>query len=175
MVRTAKRTGKAITAPIPTGHAIPGVATPAGSAGPVFRSLADHFVQRKADGKVIEVDLKEQRLVAREGEQVKMDVACVCGADQTPTPAGSFRIGKKSKNYVNRNGTKMPFSLFFDLKRGIAIHQGWHPLTKVQSFFKRHRVPGFGYTGSHGCVRLQGSDAETLYAWTPEQTPVQVR
>lgn len=66
----------------------------------------------------------------------------------------------------------MNYAMFFTTT-GEAIHQS--NFVGPESYLKAWG-PDFltKYLGSHGCVRLSESDAETLFDWAPYGTPVEI-
>jgi lipoprotein-anchoring transpeptidase ErfK/SrfK len=89
------------------------------------------------------------------------------GKHSTPTPLGQFYIWEKLRSqtmigpdYVQPN---VPWVSYFD-HSGDAIHGNYWQPSGV-----------FGNTNtSHGCVGVQGSEAEWVYNWAPIGTPVLV-
>ncbi len=117
--------------------------------------------------KAIVVDLHRQWLYAYEGGRLVHNMPAVTGKSHKPTPIGIHAIGWKSEDYKSREfNVPMPYSMFFVVKRGIAIHGstaiGW-----------RWRANRFGANlGSAGCVGLTEQNAKMLFDWAPPKTPV---
>lgn len=69
------------------------------------------------------------------------------------TPTGKFRALRKQLLRISQDpealGARMPYSILFEDKRGLAFHQ--------------YALPG--RPASHSCIRLLLSDAEKLYHW----------
>lgn len=66
------------------------------------------------------------------------------GSKKNPTPTGAFTVDWKSRKWHSRQyDAAMPYAIFYH--RGAALHQG---------VMRGH---------SHGCVRLNESDAKFLY------------
>lgn len=65
----------------------------------------------------------------------------------------------------------MNYAMFFK-NTGEALHQYHGPAPWSLLRLGRSLT---SWVGSHGCVRLQESDARTLYGWAPVGTKVEVR
>jgi lipoprotein-anchoring transpeptidase ErfK/SrfK len=120
----------------------------------------------------IVVDLTDQQVTASEAGKVFHICECVSGDADHPTPTGKFKINRKHHPYISRKyKVPMNYAMFFTTT-GEALHQYHGPapwwLLRI----------GRGITklvGSHGCVRLQESDAEKLYQWARIGASVEVR
>lgn len=115
--------------------------------------------------KWIEVNLKEQKLKAWDGNTLFLETPVSTGLPWTPTPTGEFRIwiklrytkmeGGSGKYYYNL--PNVPYVMFFENKnvpgwKGYGLHGTyWHN--------------DFGRVHSHGCVNLPTPMAEKLYYW----------
>lgn len=139
-------------------------------------------------GKWIDVDLGNQILRAMIGNRAIRRMNCSTGIQGHRTPTGRFKIGEKKRQHRSSlygscliasglrravsqgriqcvrgeryEGTPMPFMQRLVGAPAIAIHQG--------------RVTP-GCPASHGCLRLNQSDARWLYSWTEKGIPVRVR
>jgi lipoprotein-anchoring transpeptidase ErfK/SrfK len=111
----------------------------------------------------IEVDLSDQRVVAREGETAVNTFLASTGTWQTPTVMGEFRV------YVKYTAADMagpgyylpavPYVMYF--YQGYGLHGTyWHN--------------NFGTPMSHGCVNLRTEDAGWLFGWAGVGTRVVV-
>ncbi len=136
-------------------------------------------------GKKIKVNLSTQTAKLLDGSTEVRTMKISSGRARSPTPTGNFNIefrdrdhrsstygicvgsdGKKTKiRRSSRNqcprgtryeGTPMPFYQRFTDAKG--FHQGPLP----------------GHPDSHGCVRLGHDDAEFLWNWSQQGTPVHV-
>lgn len=119
----------------------------------------------------IEVDLGDQKLIAREGNSVFLETAVSSGLPWTPTPTGEFRI------WIKLRATKM--------EGGEGKYYYYLPNVPYVMFFANDKVPswrGYGLHGtywhndfgrphSHGCVNLPTPVAEKLYHWTSPSVP----
>lgn len=122
-----------------------------------------------AGGKVIEVDLSRQWLVAYEDGKAVFDAPVSTGKDGFNTPTGTYAIYTKLELQTmrgNLNGESwvvpnVPHVMYFN--GGVALHGTyWH------NYF------GTGIRLSHGCVNLPLDAAEWLYEWAPMGTTVVV-
>ncbi len=115
--------------------------------------------------KWIEVNLTTKRMYVYQGGQTVNTFLVSAGKPSTPTPVGTFYIWEKltvqtmsGPGYVQPD---VPWINYFD-HSGDAIHGNyWRP----ESVFGSVNT-------SHGCVGLQVSDAEWVYDWAPDGTPV---
>lgn len=124
-----------------------------------------------AKNKRIIVYIKEQILIAYDGDEVFMQARVSTGITGTPTPRGTFTIFKKkpsrymqgplphvSEKYFDLPG--VPWTMYFT-KDGAAIHGTyWHQ--------------AFGTPRSNGCINLPVDLAERLYHWAPVGTTIHV-
>ncbi|HEY9651955.1 MAG TPA: L,D-transpeptidase, partial [Coleofasciculaceae cyanobacterium] len=109
----------------------------------------------------IQIDLKNQRLIAWEGGTQVYAVIISTGKKATPTRPGIFTV--QSKHRTNRmRGTgydisDVPYVMYYS--GGYAIHGAyWH---------RR-----FGTPVSHGCVNVAVDHARWLFNWASVGTPV---
>lgn len=126
---------------------------------------------QEGEEKWIEVDLKNQKLIAWEGGSVYLETPVSSGLPWTPTPTGEFRIWSKFR-YTKMEGGEgkyyyylpnVPYVMFFANDqvapmKGYGLHGTyWHN--------------DFGTQRSHGCVNLPTPIAEKLFYWTTPVTP----
>ncbi|MCH2065515.1 MAG: L,D-transpeptidase [Roseibacillus sp.] len=121
-----------------------------------------HFRVVRAS-KHTEINLKEQRLRAWEGERLVLETNISSGK-RGSTPSGSFKAGpyKARKHYSSRyNNAYMPYSV--QVTGHIFIH-GFKDVPK--------------YPASHGCIRLPyltgGNPARFFYEWIDKGTPIKI-
>ena len=120
--------------------------------------------------KRIEVLLGRQVLIAYDGGTKAFEFDCATGDKDHPTMPGMFRVLRKHRKYTSHTyNVPMDFAMFFTLD-GKAIHKS-HAVGPISVL----KYVGFDFFGSHGCVRLEESDASALFDWTPMGTPVTVR
>lgn len=115
------------------------------------------------EGRWVDVDLSDQRVVAYEGETAVRSFVVSTGTVYHPTVTGQFKI------YVKYASTPMsgpgyylpgvPWTMYF--YKGYALHGTyWHS--------------NFGTPMSHGCVNLTIADSEWLYNFASVGTLVNV-
>ncbi|MGL4550552.1 MAG: L,D-transpeptidase [Gemmataceae bacterium] len=127
-------------------------------------------------GKRIIVDITSQVLHAYHGDELVYRLPCVSGDRDHATPFGHFRVLRKLRICRSRKyDAQMNYAMFFTTQ-GHAIHEALAvplmSLTRVAL-----RAVGLAEEdpfGSHGCVRLSGGDAPTLFDWTPVHTRVSI-
>lgn len=123
--------------------------------------------------KRIEVDLTTQTLTAFENNQ-NIGSFLISSGKWGRTPVGTYYIWAKVKSQKMSGGVKelgtyyylpnVPYIMFFyndkvAKKIGYSIHGTyWHN--------------NFGYPMSHGCVNMKTSEAQIIYNWADEKTPI---
>lgn len=156
--------------PVPP-TAIPPTAAPAQAAAPrpTPKPAPPEAKTVSQRGKLIEVDLSRQWLVAYEDGKAVFDAPVSTGKDGFNTPTGTYSIYAKLELQTmrgNLNGESwvvpnVPHVMYFN--GGVALHGTyWHNLF------------GTGIRLSHGCVNLPLDAAEWLYEWAPMGTTVVV-
>lgn len=115
--------------------------------------------------KIIEVDLSEQKLVAKQGQTIFLESPISSGLS-FPTPVGEYSIWYKIRFTKMEGGSKanntyyylpnVPYTMFFNGNFGIHGTY-WHN--------------NFGNRMSHGCVNTPTPVAERLFYWTDPQLP----
>lgn len=122
-------------------------------------------------GKRIVVDLMSQSVAAYQGTTLFHSCECVSGDSGHPTPTGRFHITRKNHPYTSHTyHVPMNYAMFFK-DTGEALHQ-YHGIPWVLLRAGRNLT---NLVGSHGCVRLQESDARKLYEWAQVGTQIEVR
>lgn len=105
----------------------------------------------------IHVDVEQKRLTLFLGEQIVKTYTVATGAWDTPTPVGVFTITHRFSGQMGGFGTCF---LGLNVPWG---NYGIHGTNKPESI---------GYDASHGCIRMNVTDAEELYALVPNGTKV---
>lgn len=123
-------------------------------------------------GEEIVIDLSKQELTLFEGKGVLMRASISSGNKNHPTPTGSFKVFQKKRYHKStlypihedgkRGGADMNYMLKF--APAIAIHEGYIPTEKGRS------IPA-----SHGCIRINTSDAKKLFSLVDINTKVIVK
>lgn len=134
----------------------------------------------------VEISLKEQRGILLVRGAVAMDFPVSSGKASHPTPAGSYKVRAKEKDY-NSNlygrvfdaaGTVVVADA--DSRKDVPPEGGrfegaampyWMRLTDSGVGLHVGYVPG-GRAASHGCVRLKKDTASELFALVKVGTPV---
>jgi lipoprotein-anchoring transpeptidase ErfK/SrfK len=114
----------------------------------------------KVAGKLIDVNLTTQQLVAMEQGQAVYRAPVATGKDGFRTPTGSYSIYRKLPLRTMRGSTRgetwvvpnVPHVMYFN--GGVALHGAYW-----------HNKFGTGFRLSHGCVNLSLKDAAWLYDW----------
>jgi len=117
--------------------------------------------------KNILIDLKKQKLYAKENNKTILVSKITSGRVGHETPTGIFKILNKERMHISnlypkykdgsRGGAKMPYSLRIS-KGGVFIHAG-----EIVE-----------YPNSHGCIRLPYGKAMQLFKWTTIGTKVKI-
>ncbi len=122
-----------------------------------------------ATGKVIDVDVSAQQLVAFEDGKVVFTAPIATGKDGFNTPTGTFKIYSKTPKQTMRGNLggeswvvpNVPNVMY--INGSVALHGAyWHNLF------------GSGVRLSHGCINLPLDSAAWLYKWAPVGTTVVV-
>lgn len=123
------------------------------------RVLSAHLTPEGLE-KWIEIDLKQQKLRAWEGNRQVMEFVISSGKRSTPTPPGEYRIWVKLR-YTRMRGGIRGTSDYYDLPN----------VPYVMYFYKGYGIHGaywhmkFGSPVSHGCVNMRIPDAGKLFNW----------
>jgi hypothetical protein len=124
--------------------------------------------------KNLEMNLSEQRMLAKFGDITVWSMPTSSGKYDTPTPAGTYTIFQKQE--LRRGGEwphyMMPYWMYWD-NRGYGIH-GLPYLNSDGGAFWSEAESNIGRPVSHGCIRTLPKDAQTLYAFTPIGTQLVV-
>jgi len=148
---------------------------------------------QSAEGKQIQIWLKDQRIWAIENNVVIMDTPISSGKPGYNTPKGKYKI----LNHIT-TAYSSPYKLWMDnwmalytKERGF-VGYGLHALpywkTRQTKYASGTIVDGrlyqdnkvyedvnhLGETMSHGCVRLGIYESKLLYDWTPNKTDVTI-
>jgi lipoprotein-anchoring transpeptidase ErfK/SrfK len=122
--------------------------------------------------KKIVIDLTNQDVKAYDGSTLFHSCECVTGDASHATPLGKFKINRKNHPYTSKTyGARLNYAMFFTTT-GEALHQYHGPLPWLLLKLGRSITTR---VGSHGCVRLQESDAKLLYGWAAIDTIVEIR
>jgi lipoprotein-anchoring transpeptidase ErfK/SrfK len=123
--------------------------------------------------KKIIVNLDRQVVFAYQSGECIFTFDCVSGDKQHATPVGHYRVLRKEHPCISREfNVPMDYALFFT-SRGHALHKAVPIVVTAMSYAKSWGI-GSDYFGSHGCVRLDGTDASALYKWADIGTPVHI-
>ncbi len=174
--------------PIPRWTALQLTGKQMSQGGMIFQETEDGFWFRMVDGRVtrtgpppvglkagekwVDVNVKQQTLVAFEGDRPVYATAVSTGKKDEEneeknheTKPGTFRVWQKHiaatmDGDVASDGPysieDVPWIMYFD--HSVALHAAfWHT--------------DFGHMRSHGCVNMAPLDARTMFAWTDPQLP----
>jgi len=142
--------------------------------------------------KSIEVDLSEQKMYLRLGDQLIRVFRISSGAPATPTPTGKFSIGFKQKVRIASGDIPYIMPKWQTVYNGVGIHAlpilgNARLRAKIKELAPDEDVPvewfkedvlwteavnHIGTPVSHGCIRLLPEDADFAYEFTEEGTPV---
>lgn len=138
-------------------------------------SLASSVLGESIGGKRIEVNLATQHVAAFDGGNKVFDFVVSTGK-WAATPRGNFTIARKVRAQKMSGGSQalgtyyylpnVPWVMFFG-NSAIPWNRGF-------SFHGTYWHNNFGTPMSHGCINMRIADAETLYHWAPEGTPVRI-
>jgi lipoprotein-anchoring transpeptidase ErfK/SrfK len=118
-------------------------------------------------GKVIQVYIDRQILLALENGEEIYSFDIVTGRDGKETTAGRYKIFRKHEKYTSKTyGSEMPYTMFFT-EDGKAIHGT--QMATLRSYLHSYLTDS---VGSEGCVGLTDDNAMALFEWAPLGTPV---
>ena len=118
-------------------------------------------------GKVIQVYIDRQILLALENGEEIYSFDIVTGRDGKETTAGRYKIFRKHEKYTSKTyGSEMPYTMFFT-EDGKAIHGT--QMATLRSYLHSYLTDS---VGSEGCVGLTDDNAMALFEWAQVGTPV---
>lgn len=142
-----------------------------GTLEPVYSEYEDDLDPRFG-GTYVEVDIYAQRVYYYENYELVYDCDCVTGTEgYRSTPSGIFSIQEKQHGrYLNgyTSDGQLAYSSYVEYWMCFYPHYGLHDAQWRGSF----GGDIYTYDGSHGCVNLPYSAAETLYSMLEYDTPV---
>lgn len=115
--------------------------------------------------KSIEVDLSEQKMILKFGEQAVYEFTISSGASGTPTPTGNWKILSKQELRIGGASPhyRMPYFQQFT-----SYGHGLHALPYLANdggTFWTEALSHIGVPVSHGCIRMLPDDAVLTYAF----------
>jgi lipoprotein-anchoring transpeptidase ErfK/SrfK len=169
-----KATASRITARLRSELASPGV-VPAPVA--IAYKVLKPSVTRKNMGKTIIVSLSKRRIYLYKTTKVEKSYPCAIGTSSYPTPKGTWRIVRKTKNPTWYNpysdwSRNMPASI-----SGARSPLGTRALYLNASGIRIHGTTkdySIGTAASHGCMRMHRWHIEDLYPRVPVGTTVYI-
>lgn len=98
---------------------------------------------------------------------------CTTGADETPTPSGTYRLGAKEHfgKFANFNNEYARY--WTQVVRGIYLHSIMFSKRDAETL-KSSPYSTLGRRDSHGCIRLYVEDAKWLYYHAPPGTRITI-
>jgi lipoprotein-anchoring transpeptidase ErfK/SrfK len=125
----------------------------------VANQAAENPAPAAATHRVIVVSLEDRRLALVEDGKVKRVYTVAVGKPSTPSPVGTFTIGRRAMNPTySHNGRVVPPGPNNPVGTrwmGLSIHgYGIHGTNEPNSI---------GKAASHGCIRMAKADLEELY------------
>jgi LysM repeat protein len=138
-----------------------------GAPSPTKTPEVANSVNPLSDGKWIDVNISQQRLVAYEGDKAVFSSLVSTGVTGLATPVGTFQVYVKYQAQLMTGGSgasyyylpAVPYVMYF--YQAYAIHGTyWHN--------------NFGHPMSHGCVNLPTPASQWIYNWAPMGTKVNI-
>ncbi len=139
------------------------------SVGRVPRSSVRIASPRRRPGAIpagarwVDIDVREQTLVAYEGDTPVFATLVSTGRADRPTASGLFSVYEKEIRGPMHGDQPQPY--FVDQ---VPFIQYFHGDMALHGTFWHDR---FGQEMSHGCVNLSMADAELLFHWAPPRLP----
>ncbi|GCE22896.1 L,D-transpeptidase [Dictyobacter kobayashii] len=136
-------------------------------------------------GKVIDIDLTQQKMTALEGGEAVYSSLVMTGRAGLATPTGTYHVFAKespttftspwpegSPNYYDP--TYINYALEWKAG-GFYLHDAWWHTVYGPGTNGWHNDPTYGWQdGSHGCISMPYAAAKWLYNWAPIGTTVQI-
>jgi lipoprotein-anchoring transpeptidase ErfK/SrfK len=127
-----------------------------------------------AGDKSIEVDLSEQTMMLKFGDQAVYTLKISSGKSNTPTPTGSWKILSKQELRIGGESPhyRMPYFQQFT-----SYGHGLHALPYLASdggTFWEEALSHIGVPVSHGCIRMLPDDAVVVYNFGEVGTPLNI-
>ena len=114
------------------------------------------------------LSIAEQKLYCMENGRVVYVLLVSSGAGGTPTPLGEFKILYHDEVHPVPKYPGCVCYYWMGFFEDYAIH-AWPTYNGVQSYYG-----GLGYPASHGCVRLDPTQAHLPFYWAPNGTPLSI-
>ncbi len=114
------------------------------------------------------ISIADQKLYCLENGRLVHMLLVSTGAGGTPTPTGNFRILYHDQAHPVPKYPGCVCYYWMGFFEDYAIH-AWPTYNGVQSNYE-----GLGYPASHGCVRLDPTQAHIPYYWAPDGTPLSI-
>ncbi|MFA5842666.1 MAG: L,D-transpeptidase family protein [Candidatus Gracilibacteria bacterium] len=124
--------------------------------------------------KSIEVDLSEQTMMLKFGDQAVYTLRVSTGKSNTPTPTGNWKILSKQELRIGGESPhyRMPYFQQFT-----SYGHGLHALPYLASdggTFWEEALSHIGVPVSHGCIRMLPDDAVVVYNFGEVGTPLNI-
>lgn len=121
---------------------------------------------------MVDVDISDQKMLVKLGEQVIREFQVSTGTFNTPTPIGTFKILNKQELRI---GSKWPHYHMPKWQGFTKWGHGLHSLPYLandRGVFWSEALNHIGQRVSHGCIRVLPDDAEDLFNLTVVDTPL---
>lgn len=120
----------------------------------------------------VEVSLREQKVRVFAGRDVVREMIASTGVDDTPTPAGSFRLQNRGEWFFSEKYQQGGWYWVSFKDWGVYL---FHSVpTDREKRFIPEEATLLGVPASHGCIRLALEDARWVYETLPEDTRVEI-
>jgi lipoprotein-anchoring transpeptidase ErfK/SrfK/diaminopimelate epimerase len=129
---------------------------------------AQRFEAAVSVQKSMVLSIAEQKLYCMENGRVVYVFRVSSGAGGTPTPTGNFKILYHDQAHPVPKYPGCVCYYWMGFYADYAIH-AWPTYNGVQSNYE-----GLGYPASHGCVRLDPTQAHIPFYWAPDGTPLSI-
>lgn len=126
-----------------------------------------------SEPKVIEIDLTNQRLYAKQGGARVYEFPVSTGL-WGRTPTGTFNIWTKLR-YTRMRGGNRAIGTYYDLPNvpyTMFFYNSSIPKSSGYGIHGTYWHNNFGHPMSHGCINMRTGEAGLLYNWADMSTPV---
>ena len=127
---------------------------------------------------MIRVSIDEQRVYVYSYDKnedytvLEHTFVCTTGADDTPTPTGTFEFTGKGERWHHFLEFGSWAQYAFHIDGGIMFHSVLYDKKEDETSIQYSTLKYLGYKGSHGCVRLSVEDAKWIWENCPSRTTV---
>lgn len=126
-----------------------------------------YYIEVDLTNKIITVYEKGEK--SKKYDQIAKQFICTTGTDETPTPAGTFKLNEMRRRFGYFRKYDVYAQYWTNVSGGIYFHSVLYP-TPEEGNITRSSYRALGRQASHGCIRMLVEDARWLYYNCPSGT-----